>query len=148
MRRIAIFVMVGMVSFLLLSNGEAQTSLHFASEKGDINEVVRLLDSGIDVNIHDGNGLAPLDHALDSGNLKLVALLLERWANVNNRDKYVGQTALHYAATIGNLKLISLLLKHDADINISDKNGMTPLGMAKTMDQRQAIELLVKHGAR
>ena len=31
---------------------------------------------------------------------------------------------------------------------IKNKRGKTPLGMAKTMDQEKAIELLVKHGAR
>lgn len=148
MRKITIFATVEMLLFLLLSNGEAQTNLHFASERGDFNEVVRLLDNGADVNIHDSNSLAPLDYALDSGNLKLVSLLLERGADVNNRDKHFGSTALHYAATIGNLELISLLLERGADINIYDKNGVTPLGMAKIMKQEEAIELLVKHGAR
>ena len=40
-----------------------------------------------------------------------------------------GKTALHYASESGSLKLVKHLLEKNIDPNVTDKSGMTPLGL-------------------
>lgn len=69
-----------------------------AAEKGDVDEVRRLLDAGENVNAYDGLGLiTPLMAAAEKGHADVVRLLLDRKADVNARDGAEGLTALDYA---------------------------------------------------
>ena len=78
---------------------------------------------------------------------KLIKLLLEKGANINDQDKY-GYTVLIWACIMNNnIEAIKLLIEKGADINIQDKNGYTPLMYACKYNHTEIIELLLDKGA-
>jgi hypothetical protein len=45
-------------------------------------------------------------------------------------------------------QVVRLLVDHGADVNIGDRNGVTPLGHARSRGFREIERLLVRAGAR
>ncbi|KAK4435626.1 Phytochrome-interacting ankyrin-repeat protein 1 [Sesamum alatum] len=102
------------------------TLLHVYASKGDLKEVKRLLDEGMDVNVAawgpKSHGVTPLHLAAKRGHLKVMDELLERGANIDARTKGAcGWTPLHNAAKERNKKAIKFLVENGAflpdDIN-------------------------------
>uniref|UniRef100_A0A5B7AN83 Uncharacterized protein n=1 Tax=Davidia involucrata TaxID=16924 RepID=A0A5B7AN83_DAVIN len=95
------------------------TLLHIGARKGDIKEVKRLLDEGMDVNTAawglKSHGVTPLHLAAKGGHLKVMDELLERGANIDARTKGAcGWTPLHNAAKERNKKAIKYLVENGA----------------------------------
>ena len=64
------------------NDGDEVKLIHFAAEKGYVQVVKTLLDSGIDVNLPAPNEwkMTPLHYASDNGHLEVAKLLLEKWS--------------------------------------------------------------------
>lgn len=95
------------------------TLLHIGSRKGDIKEVRRLLDEGIDVNVPawgpKSQGETPLHLAAQGGHIKVMDELLERGANIDARTKGAcGWTPLHSAAKQRNKEAVKFLMENGA----------------------------------
>ena len=60
--------------------------LFSAAQRGEIEEVKRLLAEGVDVNSRTRYGGTPLAFAVDKGNVELVEVLLAAGADVNAKD--------------------------------------------------------------
>ena len=83
----------------------------------------------------------PLILASINGNIKIVELLLEAGADVNNLDEN-GYTALMHASERGHVEIVYLLLINKADIGVygySDYDEITALTLAKTDEIRNLI---------
>lgn len=102
------------------------TPLHVGARKGDLKEVRRLLDEGMDANVAAWGsklqGITPLHLAAEGGHLKVMDLLLERGANIDARTKgSCGWTPLHLAAKSRNKEAVRFLVENGAflppDIN-------------------------------
>ncbi|GMN40723.1 hypothetical protein TIFTF001_009954 [Ficus carica] len=67
------------------------TLLHIGARKGDLKQVKRLLDDGMDVNVAawgpKSKGVTPLHLAAEGGHLVVMDELLERGANIDARTK-------------------------------------------------------------
>jgi ankyrin repeat protein len=105
-----------------------------------------LLAKGADVNLKDQDGRTPLHLAAESADSDIVALLLDKGAEISARDDESGFTALHHAARFGNKNATELLIARGADMNAKDKEGHTPLYIAVNHDYGVA-ELLINKGA-
>ncbi|KAG0493575.1 hypothetical protein HPP92_004586 [Vanilla planifolia] len=95
------------------------THLHIRSRKGDLKEVKRLLDDGVDVNIPawgpKSQGETPLHLAAQGGHIKVMDLLLDRGADIDARTKGAcGWTPLHSAAKARNKEAIRFLIENGA----------------------------------
>ena len=88
--------------------------IHDAVMNGDIDEVQWQLDAGVDVNEESSTGLTPLHYAASSGHNDIVALLIERGANVNATDSGKGGTPLDYAHWGDQEEVIATLNAHNA----------------------------------
>lgn len=74
----------------------------------------------------DVNKRTPLHWAVIAGDLKIVAYLLYKGADIEAREKN-GATPLHFAAYSKNLDIVKYLIQQNANINATDYSGWTPL---------------------
>lgn len=115
---------------------------------GDGRLVRMLLDhDGIITSFRDkeGGGTA-LIRAVESGNPVVVGLLLERTAEVDQKD-YQGRGLLHAAAINDQRGIASFLLDKRWPIDAKDKQDRTPLHDAARCGSEAMIQLLLKRGA-
>ncbi|XP_015897986.1 phytochrome-interacting ankyrin-repeat protein 2-like [Ziziphus jujuba] len=105
------------------------TLLHIGARKGNLKEVKRLLNEGMDVNVSawgspKSKGVTPLHLAAEGGHLNVMDELLERGANIDARTKSscgCGWTPLHAAAKERRKEAVKFLVQNGAflppDIN-------------------------------
>ncbi len=94
-----------------------RTPLHFAFNTNVVN---RLLHYNAVIDARDKNFETPLDHAVKWSETKIVTILLNKGANVNNcSDK--NWTPLHTAALEGNHAMAQLLLERGAHVNAQSR---------------------------
>ncbi|GLT73958.1 hypothetical protein SLA2020_457850 [Shorea laevis] len=110
------------------------TLLHIGARKGDLKEVKRLLDDGMDVNVAawgpKSKGVTPLHLAAEGGHLEVMDELLERGADIDARTKGVcGWTPLHAAAKERKREAVKFLVENGAflPVDINDCRFNPPL---------------------
>lgn len=89
---------------------------------------------------------APLHLAAQRGQDKMVALLLDKGADVNARDT-TGQTPLHCAVDGRKMATITLLLDRGADLSHKDARGLSPLHLAVDKGWEEVVLCLIERGA-
>ncbi|MDR0625210.1 MAG: ankyrin repeat domain-containing protein [Holosporales bacterium] len=95
----------------------------FINSVDDSDLLARLLNSGINVNAKNEDGLTVLHHAIQLGNLKAIELLLEiSGVDLNLKDSK-GLTALQYAVKQGNAEAQALLSKAIAEKRTKLRKG-------------------------
>jgi uncharacterized protein len=122
-----------------------------AAEQNNSDQILKLIDAGLDRNIKDAYGYSLLHVAASKRAFEVANVLIKRGINVNMVDKN-GQTALHYCAEFGLLELAMLLVQAGAKLDIADKHGNQPLWTAIFNDKGRndrinIIELFLQHGA-
>jgi len=123
-----------------------RTSLHLASEQGDLETVRSLLNGGMDVNKRDASQETALLLAIFVGRVEVARLLIEYGADVNSQDK-VGFTPLFAATQEGHLDMVHLLLDHGADVNAKAQSQWTALHFASSCGHVEIAQVLVQRGA-
>ena len=125
---------------------QRRTSLHVASEEGDLETVRSLLDGGVDVNERNSSQDTALLLAMFCGRFEVARLLIEYGADVNSHDK-VGLTSLFAATQRKRLDMVYLLLDHGADVNAKDQEQRTALHVASYYGLVGIAQALVQRGA-
>ncbi len=75
-----------------------------------------LIERGAKINAGTAERWTPLHTAVEQGNQKIAAFLLQKKFDVNIRDG-VGRTPLHKAVLNGHYAVVKLLLDEGADVN-------------------------------
>lgn len=119
-----------------ISVGELVSS---AAKRGNSQLMALLLDNGGNVNEADSSGNLPMYYAGMSSSVDVARLLLQKGADINARDPSSGSTALHLAVTYGRNTVVEFLVENGAKLGIKNKDGQTPLMLAR---DRQAIPLI------
>ncbi len=116
---------------------------------GEFSSVLKLVQSGSNINIQDEDGRTPLLHAVIENDYDVVKLLIDNGANINIQDKVSQATALHFAAQNYAIDIGKLLLSKDAFVDVIDINGNTPLSDAVFYSEGKGefIKLLLDYGA-
>ncbi|MFC1793921.1 ankyrin repeat domain-containing protein [Planctomycetota bacterium] len=136
-------------------NDNGHTALHYPLDirnsdykkyKLSKDTLLLLLNKGADVNLKDKKGRTPLHLAAESSNVEIIELLLDKGAEVNEKDDEAGFTALHHAVRIGKKDIAEFLIARGANINAKDNQGHTPLYFAVNIDYKLA-ELFIDKGA-
>ena len=111
--------------------------------KCSIETVQAIIDHGVDVNAVNNTGQTPLWLACCDGQVDFVKILLDTGADTNIIDKY-GDSCLH-AAMHGHCstEVIQKILDHGAHVNAVNKDGATPLLLACSTAQTEAVKLLL-----
>ena len=103
-----------------------------------------LLSQGADVQAKDKGGLVPLHNACSYGHYEVVVLLVHAGANVNSADLWKF-TPLHEAASKGKYDICRILLQHGADSYKKNRDGQSPLDLAKDSDIQVFLRFLVEN---
>ncbi|KAJ3689288.1 hypothetical protein LUZ61_018452 [Rhynchospora tenuis] len=103
-------------------------AIHIAAREGARDDLLKQLDSGVSVNLKEGEGRTPLHWAVDRGHLDIVKELLKAHTDVNAKDNE-GQTPLHYAVVCEREAIAELLVNHGGDPHIIDNDGSSPLDL-------------------
>lgn len=124
----------------------ASDDLVFAAKMGDVVEINRQLDNGVDVNSQNKNGITPLIATAFYGNLDAAKILLARGAVVN------AYGASDYPALVAAIMqdqkcMAELLINNGADVNIKLRDGTSPLHVAVLQGSMDIVALLIEDGA-
>ena len=92
----------------------------------------------------DKGGLVPLHNACSYGHYEVVVLLVHAGANVNSADLWKF-TPLHEAASKGKYDICRILLQHGADSYKKNRDGQSPLDLAKDSDIQVFLRFLVEN---
>jgi len=120
-------------------------SLFLSCEDGDVDELVRLMENGADINESFSGGTTTLHLACMKGREEVVDVLLKLSTNINSAEEQLGNTALHLAVRGGHLNIATKLMSHGADAAIRNKRGLTPLQLALRAGHYDVTELLLSH---
>ena len=118
--------------FLEDSSSEEYVSLIQAVADGDMAEVRRQLESGIDPDLQGVDGWTPLMWAAQDNNIEMIDLFINAGAQPDFQDFYEG-TALLQAVTENQTDAIAALINGGADPNLADSFGWTPLMSAASL---------------
>ncbi|CAL1546355.1 unnamed protein product [Lymnaea stagnalis] len=105
------------------SNG---AKLITAVERGDLESIQSMIDSGVDINTTNNNGETVLLLAARSGNIDVIRLLCQNKANVNKKS-VLGDTPLMVAAGEGRLDIVEEFCLRSAHVNATNLKGLSPL---------------------
>ena len=128
-------------------NGTGFTPLHNATARNHTECMAMLLEHGVNAELTDKNGIAPIHIAADKSNLPI---LLAHGVDANIVDSE-GNTPLHFAAALNNLECAKSLIfykheyHHRTDVNAMNNKGQTPLWMASDKGHLSMVNLLLRN---
>ena len=121
--------------------------MHFATARGDIDNVEKWLNAGLPIDLLAADGLAPLHWAVLREDTLMAQHLLNRGAHVDVRGAQ-GETPLMVTAQEGNIASTKFLVERGADVNATDLRGFISLHRAIERGQVEMVKLLLNYGAR
>jgi ankyrin repeat protein len=117
-------------------NGDGETALQVA-ERARQTAVLPYLRPG------GGSATAGLVEAVKAGDLAKVQQTLQSNPRlVNQKDPSFSATPLHYAALRGNVAMVQLLLSRGADPRAVNRDGETPLQVARRAGKTEVVAVL------
>ena len=143
----AALLATGAVAATATLGPDGSTPLQWATYRGDVAEVKRLLATGASVAEANAYGVTPMQLAADTGNAAILQLLLAAGADVESPNSE-GQTALMSVARTGNVEAAKLLLSRGANVNaVEGFGGQTALMWAAARRHPEMVQLLASKGA-
>jgi len=123
------------------------SAIFSAVKADDVAKVKTLVDAepGL-VRARDDTGRTPLHWAARGGSVSMLALLVDKGAEVNAVDRG-GSAPLHSLASAGNTEGLRLLLDRGAEVNLASAQGETALHLAAVAGRVEAVRLLIARKA-
>ncbi|KOP83967.1 ankyrin [Bacillus sp. FJAT-21945] len=119
-----------------------QKQLIESAEKGDIENVLKLLDKGVDINLTDNSGRTAVMAATYNNQTEMVRTLIEKGADINIRDKNLNNVLL-YAGAEGIIEVVKLAIEAEADTSLTNRFGGTALIPASERGHVEVVKELL-----
>lgn len=134
-------------------DSDGYTLLHAAAKQNYTATVTLLLSSGAypsapckkQPGARDANATS-LVFASENGNIKIIDLLVEHGANVNESTE-AGRSCLHGAISNDHEKEVDVLLEYGANPNTMNYRVGSPLGIAAERGSADIVRKLIEYGA-
>lgn len=124
-----------------------KTALHFAIDRKKVDVIELLIKNGADLRLYDQRNKSALELIFMKLNQRSVLQLIKSFPDVNERDDFEGNTALHYAAQYNYYDCAALLLSLGTNVQIVNQRGQIALYLATVHGSAGIIELLAGSGA-
>jgi hypothetical protein len=126
------------------SNSDNSPLLFDAIAKGELDNVKKLIESGVDLNPQDiYSKQTPIFDAIRNGNIEIVKALIIGGADLNHAD-LVGETPIFAAIRQGSEEIKDKLILGGADLNHKSNNGKTPLDIIPLDSEKVKLTEIVK----
>lgn len=106
-----------------------------------------LLQHGADIQLDNKYGYTPLMQAVMRNDSKMVNMLLDKGAKIDQKNFYTELTPLMMAVDNGSMEMVELLLARKANLNLQDERGRSALMHATAARQPKLAERLQQAGA-
>jgi len=93
------------------------TALHLASRRGHLQSVQYLLEKKADIEKEDQKGRTAVYHAVKGNEVEVLKCLIRAGAELDNRTKTKGLTALHKAVTKQHIECCQILIENSCNVN-------------------------------
>ena len=144
-----IIALLVLFSNLNVANSQQQRgtqNIHQAIINGEIDQVKKLLSSGVDINFKNRMGWTPLHTAMSRDKWEIAELLISKNPDLNANDNQ-GRTPLYIAVEKEQMKFVEILLAKKVDVNTVARGGQNALTVARSKNNKEMTDLLLKHGA-
>jgi len=91
--------------------------------------------------------MPPLHNAALNGHEDVVRFLLDKGDDINIKDPFIGETALHKTARNNCMSVAALLIAKGIDVNAQSNDGLTALHLAAFNGYEGVVKILVWSGA-
>ncbi|KAK3814159.1 MAG: hypothetical protein J3Q66DRAFT_33144 [Benniella sp.] len=114
-----------------------------AMDTSDYCEALRCLALGANIDHHndDHGSMTALHRAIARRDDIAVEFLYQWFCDINITDGQ-GWTAMHHAVSVGNTKVITTLIKRHAKYDVRNRNGETPMDLARALEKSEALIVL------
>jgi hypothetical protein len=119
--------------------------IHYALRTKKTDAVPILLKAGADICLR-SRGSQPLHIAADKGLDCSVRHLLRAGADVNDKNRLNGSTALHFAVMAPHLSTVEALMQNGADPLITNNRGYSALELALSSPNHNLVMAMIKGG--
>jgi len=128
-----------------LNQTELQNNFAIICSHGNLKNVQKCVDLGVDIHENGNFGRSPLYASAQNGQLSIVKYLVEKGVNVNQTMKG-GISPLYISSQNGHFSVVKFLIKNGADVNLLLKNGASPLLIASQHGHFSVVKHLVQKG--
>ncbi|MBN3318764.1 AKD1A protein, partial [Atractosteus spatula] len=121
---------------------EQNTALHLAAKNGYSKVLQKIVETGVDVDEKNIEGLTALHFSAEGGHYECVKLLLESGCDINAQTNK-NMNALHYVALHGYENVVRLLLEGGINMDAMNNQHATPLHIAVLSNFPGTVKLLI-----
>ncbi len=141
--RLGIDGMKEIKAWVNVKSDQGNTAIHYASYRGNVEIISKLIDNGAEIEVVNNRGLNVLHMAAQGNQPGALIYFKEKYSmNIQSVDD-LGSTPLHWGCYTGSETSVLFLLSWNINVNAQDREGLTPLHLAVMSGN---IELIYQSG--
>ena len=142
---LAFYIMKQYTALIHMTDKNAWSALHYASQGGSVTLLIHLIDIGLDTRCVDKTGCPILHIACLGGHEDAVMYLTQHHNYLLNIKDNNGRTALHHASEGGNVDIFQHLVTAGLDVHERDNDMENMLHRACFRKNHELIKYLLHH---